>query len=629
MNLTDPYYYIDFEDPDTWAAEGTLYPQVNMKYLGGGVWKDLGAGPKDIFNETTTIIPFPASLQSLSANNNEVVQAYPDEYKLYDTTSINGFIKMQLTGDFGHEWYQKMLTKYLIDQAKQNPTNTISEPHEPYTPTIQGITLHYKASTLTNLSLTDKTTYDDRTVRFFHIYPFGEGEQRGYLSNSSDVFLLPQFTHLKTSTRVDHSGEFYIGLEKLKGLQSVNILFQVMEGSADPMLIKPDEHVHWSYLSKNQWQSFDDQHINDATRQLIQSGIISFIIPENATTANTILPSGLLWLRASVAKSAEAVCKLIAVEAQAAISTFAPKQNAADFLDKALPPDTISKLKAPASSVKKITQPFSSFGGRTQEKSEAFYVRVSERLRHKARAITIWDYEHLVLEAFPSIHKVKCLNHTKFDINCETDEMEYNEVLPGHVTVITIPNLQNRNDANPLRPYTNQNVMLEIEEYLKQRTTCHAKIRVRNPRFEEVWLSFKLRLMKGYDDFTFYSNQLKEEITQFLTPWAYNNAIDIQFGGKIQKSVLIDFIEERPYVDYITDVFLHQNTNPDNEDAGECPDSINNDLEVAEASTARSILVSTPASKHSITPITIDDSAPEDECGCGGPQSPTTNLILL
>jgi hypothetical protein len=629
MNLTEPYYHIDFENPDTWAAEGTLYPQVNMKYLGGGVWKTLGSGPKNIFNTTATVIPFPDTLQSLTSSNNEVIQAYADEYKIYDTASINGFIKLQLTGDFGHEWYQKTLTKYLINQAKQPPVTTITEPHEPYTPTIQGITLHYKASTLTNLSLTTKTSFEDRTIRFFHIYPFGEGEQHGYLTDGATVFLMPQFTHMKSSTRVDHAGEFYIGVEKLQGLQSVNILFQVMEGSSDPMLAKPDEHVHWSYLSNNHWEPFDDQHINDATRQLIQSGIISFIIPENATITNTILPSGYLWLRASVSKSAEAVCKLIAVEAQAALTTFAPKHNADNFLDNALPPDTISKLKAPASSIKKVTQPFSSFGGRTQEKSDSFYVRVSERLRHKARAITIWDYEHLVLEAFPSIHKVKCLNHTKFDINCETDEMEYNEVLPGHVTVITIPNLQNRNDANPLRPYTNQNVMLEIEEYLKQRTSCHAKVRVRNPRFEEVWLSFELKLLKGYDDFTFYSTQLKEEITRFLTPWAYNNGIDIQFGGKIHKSVLIDFIEERPYVDYITNVFLHQNTNPDNEDAGDCPDSINNDLEVAEASTARSILVSTPASKHDIKPITIGDGSPEDECGCGGPKLPTTNLILL
>jgi hypothetical protein len=55
--------------------------------------------------------------------------------------------------------------------------------------------------------------------------------------------------------------------------------------------------------------------------------------------------------------------------------------------------------------------PFPSFGGRETEDSSQFYKRVSERLRHKERAITIFDYERLVLESFPSIYKVKCVNH--------------------------------------------------------------------------------------------------------------------------------------------------------------------------------------------------------------------------
>lgn len=333
-----------------------------------------------------------------------------------------------------------------------------------------------------------------------------------------------------------------------------------------------------------------------------------------------MLPAGLLWLRAAVSEAAGAVCKLISVDAQAAVVTFAPNNNASDFLDKALPAGSISKLKNPDSSVKKNEQPYSSFGGRTKESNRGYYTRVSERLRHKARAITIWDYEHLVLEAFPSIHKVKCLNHTKFDVNIDSGYMEYNEVLPGNVTVITIPDLQNRNDANPLRPYTNQNTLLEIEEYLKQRVSCHVKLKVKNPRFEEVCVTFKLKLMKGFDDFTFYANQLQQEITQFLTPWAYNSGVDIQFGGKIYKSVIIDFIEERPYVDFIIDVQLFHDSNPDNEEAGNCEDAAaaaqgaSGNLEEIRASTARSILVSTPASKHLITPVDEEELIAVNEC---------------
>ena len=47
-------------------------------------------------------------------------------------------------------------------------------------------------------------------------------------------------------------------------------------------------------------------------------------------------------------------------------------------------------------------------------RSEAleYYRRISERLRHKNRAITSWDYEQIILENFPEVFKVKCLNST-------------------------------------------------------------------------------------------------------------------------------------------------------------------------------------------------------------------------
>jgi hypothetical protein len=69
--------------------------------------------------------------------------------------------------------------------------------------------------------------------------------------------------------------------------------------------------------------------------------------------------------------------------------------------------------------------PYPSFGGRVTEDNAEFYNRVSERLRHKDRAITIFDYERLVLESFPDIYRVKCIDHT--DEGCE--------LAPGHVLV--------------------------------------------------------------------------------------------------------------------------------------------------------------------------------------------------
>jgi len=222
-------------------------------------------------------------------------------------------------------------------------------------------------------------------------------------------------------------------------------------------------------------------------------------------------------------------------------------------------------------------------------------------LRHKDRAIDLWDYERLVLEAFPQIYKVKCLNHTHYD------DGVYRELAPGHVTIVTVPNLQNQNRRDPLKPYTSLGVLQEIKEFLERRTSCFACLHVKNPRFEEVRACFKLRLHNGFDE-TYYKNLLKQAITRFLSPWAFTTGGTPSFGGKIYKSVLINFIEDQPYVDYVTDFQLFQDI---------CGVQGTSDLDEVAGSTAVSILVSAPAGKHEITIIDEAAQIPSGEsCMC-------------
>jgi hypothetical protein len=569
------------------------YPNTKVQFLEKGVWT--AHSETNIFNSTNTNVSVFSPLKNIPFT---ALRPYPDEYGMYDTSTREGFLRLVLNGNFGYKEYQDALTLHLIEISKPGATVTEFDRKEPYLPTIQSLYLSYSANVIANLTSTSSEDFAKREVQFFHLYPFGEAEQHSYISKKLSNYLLPQFSKAKVGT--PYVGELYIGVENLKSEQSVQLLFQVLEGSTDPLVEKPEEHVFWEYLGQNEWKPFDNKQISDATRQLVQSGIVSFVIPEDATTDNTLLPPGYLWLKAAIGTSAEAICKILTIDAQAALVSFQPHQNAADFLDKALPAASISKLKSPDTSVKKIEQPYTSFGGRPTEDNAHFYVRVSERLRHKARAITIWDYEHLILEAFPQIYKVKCLNHTKIDGGV------YNEVLPGHVAIITIPSIVNRNDVNPLKPYTNQNTLLEIEEFLKKKVSCHVKLTVRHPQFEEVRMRFKLKLLKGFDDFTFYSKQLRQEITEYLSPWAFDGQGEVQFGGKIHKSSLINFIEERPYVDFIVDVELFHRIN-------ELTPEITAGEEI-EASTARSVLVSAQAFQHDITQAVVLQEQPESEC---------------
>jgi hypothetical protein len=411
--------------------------------------------------------------------------------------------------------------------------------------------MDYSAAQTILLDSVAAEAFQDRQARFFHLTPFGQAEQHPYLNSSQKVYLLPQFDFLRDNGEQESEAELYIGLSGLAPPQTLTLLFQVADGTADPLAKKPDPHLHWSYLGGDEWLPFATNEVEDQTDGLLNSGIITFTLPREATADNTLMPPGMHWLRAAVTSGSDAVCRLLMVAAPALAATFTDRGNDPAFPAKVLPPGTISKLDHPVAAVKKITQSFPTFGGRGQEAATAFYTRISERLRHKDRAMALWDYERLVLEAFPEIYQVKCLNHTHY----EPDDGIYRELAPGHVTVVTIPNQQFQTQRDPFRPYTSLGLLETIYDLLQQRLSCFVGLHVKNPLFEEVRVAFQVRLAEGLDE-SFYLKKLEEDISRFLSPWAFPGGGNPSFGGKIYKSVVINFVEELPYVDYVTDVQL-------------------------------------------------------------------------
>src|SRR6202000_1570275 len=216
--------------------------------------------------------------------------------------------------------------------------------------------------------------------------------------------------------------------------QNLALLFQVADGTANPLAAKPENHLRWSYLRGNEWATLPADAVSDLTEELLVSGIVTLAVPADATNRHSLMPPGMQWIRIAVASAADAVCRLVGVAAQAVRATSRVPDGAAT-LTVDLPAGTISKLDSPDAAVKAVSQPYPTFGGRPVEDSTAFATRMSERLRHKDRAITLWDYERLLLEAFPGIYQARCLNHTLYDpTTCGAGS--YHELAPGHVTVV-------------------------------------------------------------------------------------------------------------------------------------------------------------------------------------------------
>ncbi len=561
----------------------------------------------------------------------------------FDNTTQDGFIVLSITGPvlsssfpfsaFGQNQYPNI---YAARAIKIATGTTATLPNPPYTPTIKTLALNYTSTQPIDFTGTGSLE------QFFHLEPFGAATV-----DPAAPYLFPQYRNetmlpqAPDNTQL-YQGNFFLGIGNLVPPENISFLFQVAEGSSDTSVIINNSDIQWSYLASDRWIPIEPLDIlSNTTNGFQTSGIIAFTIGSDATKDNMLLPAGSYWIRGSVAANPAGISQFTNVMTQAVQATYVlptstqggalaslpsgltPAEQLAALTDEhlaaPLPAQRISSAVVRNPSIKTISQPYESFNGNPGEGATSFYTRVSERLRHKGRSLTLWDYERIILDGFPSIFKVKCLTHTD----------ENTDLAPGYVSAVVVPNLLNRNYTNPLQPTANLVTLENISTYMQGFMPPWVNFIVDNPVYEQLLLDFSVGFIAGKDP-GFYGNKLNEDLKEFLTPWAYEAGQDIVFGGKIYQSDIIVFIEGLDYVDYVTDFNLyHIFDGEDVEGLGigsmtigldfiisdfippVVPDMtigldfvVGSSTEVAQASGPRSILVSAP--KHRIKVLTGD-----------------------
>jgi hypothetical protein len=488
-----------------------------------------------------------------------------------------GFLTLTLEKGFLGAEYRKKQVANVLALFTTAPDPAIPVLNEPYTPAVQSISLAYDAATAAVGVST--TSLDDFAgdVQFFHVAPFGPMREHGYQRRqlafvaSTDVPLLPSFPY---------AGELLVGLAGAVAGDGVSLLFQLSPGSADPEL--PRERLAWSVLCDNYWKPLGATDlVLDTTRDLLASGIVKLVIPAEATTLNTVLPAGPVWVRAAVANDSASVSQLIDVAANGVEVGLVTEGYDPSHLDAPLAAGTIAKVRGGIAGVKGVKQPFAAFGGTAPERDGPFHTRVAERLRHKDRCVTRWDYERVVLEAFPGVHRVKCIPHAR----------EGSWMAPGNVLLVVVPDLRNQNATDPLQPRVDADTLTRIAEHVRARAGMQVSVAVKNPLYQKVRLDFRVRFRAGYD-FNHYRAALNDALVRGLSPWAFEGGPDVGFGGMVYRSVVLNAVEELPYVDYVTEFRMFTYTGAAN----------TNDIGVARPGTPDTILVSDHA--HTIVEAT-------------------------
>lgn len=374
-------------------------------------------------------------------------------------------------------------------------------------------------------------------------------------------------------------GSLRLGFEALQPGQTLSLLFRFADGTGNPDHIAPDEIV-WAYLRQNEWVRLPSQFILiDETLGMRQTGIVRLQIPFDINNGNTLALGAngrqdLFWIQASASEDpdrnifVDALPMLKDIFPQAGTAIFQNQQNDLAHLPEGLPAETISGLRFRDANITKVEQPFESFDGRLSEEGSPmdYYRRIHERLRHKKRAVTLWDYERLTLEQFPKVALAKCITHTR-----DTDVAR-----PGFVTLGVVPFPEQMLGNRKYYPVFNAGVLESIERYLNRHNSYFVSHRgggvkcccnshesgcgcgcsheggllVRNAIFEPVRLQVCVKFTEGKDPF-YYKKQLDTDLKIFLAPWATKTQAPLVFGTSLHTVELLRVLENLDYIDVI------------------------------------------------------------------------------
>jgi len=214
-----------------------------------------------------------------------------------------------------------------------------------------------------------------------------------------------------------------------------------------------------------------------------------------------------------------------------------------------LPAQSITQLVERRPQIKSIWQPFDSSQGRGKEGLDEFRVRVSERLRHKGRAIQSFDFERLVLDQFPEVGQVKCIGP-----NNSRGFPGITPLQPGMLYLVATPRLETCLDREPR---LQQFVLRQIQEFIARLASSAVKdIHVINPVYETLKVFVSVEFA-GDGDASYYTDDLDTAISQYLQPWRSKPGEALYIGnGQVQGYELAKFIRQQNYVKRLLEIVL-------------------------------------------------------------------------
>lgn len=519
--------------------EGRFYPEVKDQQTFNLFTNRTEAGEKAYLSNTTVMNDVDFLRVRFDNGLSMEKEAEPE------ANFKEGAIKLELVAPqdaFGHRTYSSLFPEVVMHNGKRFIKKR-SLPNQPYIPVLKSVTINYELEHSESLS----GAAGDDDVFLWHIHPFGY--KKIYPGKNTAAFrLIPDYPC---------QSNLLIGLEDVMPGELLSLLFKFEESNFSAFNYHPED-IQWSILHENEWIPIPKSDIlQDETVNFIKSGMVTLRLPDLAGRRNTILDPQLYWIRACCNSRGEIRSKTQGVFVQAVPATrILTEEQDLDISALFITPGTLTQLRNKNPRILTVSQPFVSFGGRSMESERQYYIRVSEQLRHKNRAITAMDISQLVLDAFPDIMKVKCI---ETEVNGQT-------VMPGvDLLVIVILN-QYTGTAAEIQEYPKVDLsrLFRIKQFLAGMLSPFTRVEVVNPVYEKIKVVCSVVFHSDNDQLSaakqsraqesngILLQKLNDDIKKWISPWLYNKSANVNTEGKIYVSEILNFIKRCPYVSYVT-----------------------------------------------------------------------------
>ncbi|VAW85180.1 hypothetical protein MNBD_GAMMA16-1527 [hydrothermal vent metagenome] len=463
----------------------------------------------------------------------------------FHTNSRNGFVRLQLSSPdnaFAHADYPQLMTRILSENVRKKKSTKV--PNVPYTPLIQKISLNYKARTLLKIGIDSSPNTALHDEIFFHIHPFGVDPILPSTAKST-MRLFPVY---------NEDGNLFIGIDAQEISGVLTIFFTLDEDSSTAYTSKKPE-IYWRCLTTTGWVKLEGSRVrSDTTEGFLMSGVVTLDLPQDMINTSLLMPQGQYWLHVSAHKGLQDFGGLRSVHCNVGQISCVDSEVHHDDSDRNVSNNFWRTIKS-VPGLDKVSRIGQTSGGRSAENERRYRTRISERLRHKGRASTAWDYERLILEHFPNIFKVKCFANTV----CHEAAPQ-----PGHVLIVVVPYMERDARSNCERGMVNGAELSQIQSFIQKIGSSFVRVEVRNPFYEQIQVRCTVKFSGDNNAGGLYINRLNQDISEYICPWC-DVGYKANFGWTILGDDIESYIRELDYIDFVTDFsMLHIS-----EDSGE------------------------------------------------------------